>query len=71
MATNEIENMLFFISNTKLIIDTQAYIDELSLTFKKIKIYLAGSHKIIENLQLQKGTKWLKNINDFEALIGQ
>ena len=71
MANNEVENMLFFISNSKLTVDAQAYIDELSLTFKKIKIYLAGSHKIIENLQLQKGTKWLKNINDFEALIGQ
>lgn len=71
VATNEVENFLFFISNAKLTIDTQNYVDELSLTFKKNKIYLAGSHKIIENLQLKKGIKWLKNINDFEALISE
>lgn len=71
LATNKVERMLFFMSNAKITADAQNYIDKISLTFKKIKIYLAGSHQIIEKLQLQQGIKWLKNIDDFEALISE
>ncbi len=66
---SEIENMMFFISQTKQISDAQQYIDELSASFKKIKIYLSGSADFIANLHLPKKMQWLKNSNDLEALI--
>lgn len=66
---NKVDSLMLFMVQAKLTSEAQKYIDEISVAFKKTKIYLAGSQKLIENIQLPKGIEWLKGINEFEVLI--
>lgn len=69
IAIKPINKMMLFMSQGKLISNAQVYVNELSKTFNQIAIYLAGNEQLIGELQLPKNIKWLKNINQFEALI--
>lgn len=69
VTLNKVDGLMLFMVQAKLINEAQKYIDEISLAFKKTKIYLAGSQKLIENIQLPKGIQWLKGINEFEVLV--
>lgn len=66
---NKVDSLMLFMVQAKLTNEAQKYIDEIYLAFKKTKIYLAGSQKLIENIQLPKGIQWLRGINEFEVLV--
>ncbi|MBY0541995.1 MAG: MerR family transcriptional regulator [Sphingobacteriaceae bacterium] len=66
---NKVDSLMLFMVQAKLTNEAQKYIDEISVAFKKTKIYLAGSQKLIENIQLPKGIQWLRGINEFEVLV--
>lgn len=66
---NKVDSLMLFMIQAKLTNEAQKYIDEIYLAFKKTKIYLAGSQKLIENIQLPKGIQWLRGINEFEVLV--
>lgn len=69
VALNEVSYLMLFMVQAKLSKEAQQYVDELSSEFKKKKIYLAGSKTLIENLQLPKNIKWLKDCNEFEEIL--
>lgn len=69
VTLNKVDSLMLFMVQAKLTNEAQKYIDEISTAFKKTKIYLAGSQKLIENLQLPKGIQWLRGVNEFEVLV--
>ncbi len=69
IAIKPVNKMMLFMSQGKLTSNAQEYVNELSKTFNKIAIYLAGNEQLIGELQLPKNIKWLKNSYQFEALI--
>lgn len=69
MQANQIDYLLLFMTHTRLVNDVQNYIDHLAKTFSTIKIYIAGSNKLIDELNLPLQVNWLKSLNDLEQLI--
>lgn len=69
IALNEVTDLMLFMVQVKLTTGAQQYIDELSSEFKRIKIHLAGSKMLIENLKLPKNIKWLKGVSEFEEIL--
>ena len=69
ITLNNVECLMFFMVQAKLANEAQQYVDELSSTFEDLKIYLAGSQKLIENIHLPKHVKWLRGIKEFEVLV--
>lgn len=69
IALNKVEHLMFFMVQAKFAAEAQHYVEELSSEFKKMKIHLAGSKTLIEQLQLPKNFKWLKGVSEFEELL--
>ena len=66
---NRINHMLIFLVKNDLIDTTQRYVDQLSATYPKIFIHLAGNQKLISGLKLLYNVSWLSSIEQFENQI--
>lgn len=70
IAANDIQHILLFMVNVKQRIYAQNYIDSLSANNIGIQIHLAGSGKLLADLQLPKNVNWIKGIEEFSMLAG-
>ncbi len=70
IAANDIQHILLFMVNVKQRIYAQSYIDSLSANNAEIQIHLAGSGKLLADLQLPKNVNWIKGIEEFSMLTG-
>lgn len=68
IATNQVDQLLFFITYTQLGSEAQLYVNQLFRTFKGMKMYIAGSDQLIDQLHLPERMNWLKNIGDLQRL---
>ncbi len=62
-------NLLFFLVHNNIPIDTQQYLNNLSANFKKGKIYLSGSGKLISELKTGKSMQWIRSVEELEKQL--
>jgi len=70
IAANDVQHILLFMVNVKQRIYAQSYIDSLSTNHAEIQIHLAGSGKLLADLQLPGNVNWIKGIEEFSMLTG-
>lgn len=61
--------LLSFLVHSDFSEHTKQYIDKLSVNFSSEKMYIAGSHSLISQLQPQKNICWLYSIEDLEKVL--
>lgn len=61
--------LLSFLVHSDFSEHTQKYIDKLSVSFSSKKMYIAGSQKLISQLQPPKNIGWLYSIEDLEEVL--
>lgn len=63
------QNLLFFMTRLRPVVDAQAYIENLSACFKSAKIFLSGNGKVLKGIQFPASVVWLESLSDFERII--
>jgi DNA-binding transcriptional MerR regulator len=61
--------LLLFFVHYNVPENTQKYLDRLSRTFLKQKIFISGNEKLISQIKPGKNIKWLKTVQDLEKII--
>lgn len=69
MQANQVDQLLVMITHTRMATDVQLYIDHLSRLFTSTSINLAGSNKLIGELNLPTNVKWLQSMEDLQRLV--
>lgn len=69
MQQNNAGHMLLFMVRSRPVIDADAYLNELSTSFKHVNIHLAGNGKLIGELKLNTNVNWFHSIEELEFLI--
>nr|WP_199156191.1 MerR family transcriptional regulator [Pedobacter sp. ASV2] len=65
----QIDHVLLFMVNLKLVKNAQHYIDQLTEICSSTQIHLAGNEQVISRLNNLSNINWLKNLNEFEKFI--
>jgi MerR family transcriptional regulator, light-induced transcriptional regulator len=63
------QNLLFFITRVRPIINAQAYINELSAEFPTTNIYVSGNKKVLTEINYPANLKWMESPNAFEQVV--
>jgi DNA-binding transcriptional MerR regulator len=63
------EKVLLFLSHNDLPDETQNYLDELSLFFGEMKIFVAADPSLFENVKMADNMHWLSSPEDLEQLL--
>ncbi len=71
IAVDEIQptDLLLFLVHNDSPEYSQMYLDTLNNGFSKINVHIAGNEKLISQLKLKKNCKWIKSVEDLEAMI--
>jgi len=62
-------NLLFFMTRIRPVAGAQKYIDALSTKFPGVNIYLSGNKKVLSDVNMPAGVKWLETPQAFEEVI--
>jgi hypothetical protein len=66
---NHPTDILFFLTNKRIIAKVQSYLSDLSSFSSKVKIYLSGNKNMIEELKLKKNMQWIQSVEQLEILL--
>lgn len=65
----EPQNLLFFITRIRPVVNAQAYMDELSIEFPAVNIYVSGNKKVLTEIKYPANLKWMESPNAFERVV--
>jgi hypothetical protein len=60
------ENLFFFFVHYNKVEISQSYLNQMTGTFKGLKIHISGNYKLISSLKFGKELNWIQNVEQFE-----
>ena len=69
IASTGPENLLFFMTRVRPVIDAQNYLSNITDLFPDRQVYLSGSPKVLSELSFSKHMYWLRGLTDFENIL--
>jgi DNA-binding transcriptional MerR regulator len=65
----EVQHLLVFMIRTETATSVASYLEELSAAFKAQEIHVAGSSRILAEVEMKGNVKWMRSIDDLEEII--
>lgn len=65
----EVQHLLVFMIRTETVTSVASYLEELSAAFKAQEIHVAGSSRILAEVEMKGNVKWMRSIDDLEEII--